>query len=65
MLEVLQQADGSFAVCELGGQDMNPIAATFDTVEEASSWMLKRSMQLGSIRSGLSILKPGSGQGVS
>lgn len=62
MMEVVSQADGRFAVRELAGGVTNAGMDIFDSEEEAHAWMLVRSM---SARHGMSLIKPGGGQGLS
>ncbi len=61
MLEVVQQADGRFAVRDIGGRSIDDVLGVFDTQREADEWMLSRTLT-NEGRTGLGIMKPGDGE---
>ena len=61
MLEVVQQADGRFAVRDIGGRQIDDVLGVFDSQREADEWMLNRTLT-GEGEAGLGIMKPGAGE---
>ncbi len=62
MLEVVQQADGRFAVRDIGGRSIDDVVGVFDTQREADEWMLSRTLTDEGNDTGLGIMKPGAGE---
>ncbi len=59
-LEVIELADGRFAVRSMGGNVLEAVNEIFDTKEEADEWMLDRIERGADIPH---ILRPGGGEG--
>lgn len=65
MMKVVWQADGEFAVHEIGGTNPNDVLAVFSTRTEADEWMFSRTLTDDLDSNGLCTLRPGEGQSIS
>ena len=62
MMQVVQQADGKFAVRDSSSRSLNDVVGVFTTQREADEWMLGQSMAREQSGSGLNLQMPGGGQ---
>ncbi|NPD66787.1 hypothetical protein HN018_25475 (plasmid) [Lichenicola cladoniae] len=64
MMIVSQQANGLFAVRDISGLALHDVLGLFKTRLEAEEWLLDRALHTDEADNGLSVQKPGNGQGL-
>lgn len=64
-MEVLQQKDGRYVVRDISGMAQDDVMGVFDSRREAQKWLLDHSLDAEASNSGLDVMKPGEGKGLS